>query len=156
MPEVKEGYVLHNIAGKPDADGWYTFRRVDSKRGVAIEYYAPNPLLVQVPVSEEAQAECLEAYSTTVAGEKRMCAVGAIARFSLHDLEGLFGTMKSELSEGATLDEPETIQARVMAWVPWQGNGGGRGRKVTVSASSLEGLTDEEKVQKLIDMGIIK
>ena len=142
---MKDGYVLHTIS-RVDDEGWHSFRRVDAKRGVAIDYLAKEPLQVQVPIEAEAQAECLANYSTNIGGEKVMGAVGAVARFSLHDLESLFGGMKSALSDGEALDDPETIRAQVIAWVPWSGNGRGRG-KPTYSRSAVEEMSEEEKLE---------
>ena len=143
MLDAKDGFVFHTIS-KED-DGWHTFVRRDSKRGVRIEYESELPLQVQVPVTEEAQAECLASYSTKIGGEKIQGAVGAIGRFSLHDLESLFGRLKGVLADGETLDDPDVIRAKVIAWTPWQGNGKGRA-KPTFSRSKLEELSEDEKI----------
>lgn len=151
---MKDGYVLHTIS-KADDEGWHSFTRHDKKRGVKIDYFSKEPLQVQIPVSEEEQAECLENYSTKLGGETFKGLVGAIGRFALHDLESLFGSMKGDLNDNETLDDETAIRARCMAWIPWQGSGRGS-RKPSVSKAALEGLSDAEKVQKLIELGIIK
>lgn len=135
MREAKEGFVFHTIS-KVDAEGWHTFQRVDTKRGVVVRYESDEPLQVQVPVTEETQVECLNGYGTRIGGEQFSGMVGAIGRFSLHDLESLFGSMKSDLEDGQEMTDEDAIRARVLAWIPWQGNGGRK--TITITAEEAD------------------
>ena len=143
MLEPKAGFTIHTISKMDDETGLHEFRRRDRKQGKLISYVSSEPLQVYVPTSIETLTELLESYKTSI-GEKNFTGVtGALARFSLHDLESYFGGMKSELPKDGLLDDEEEIQAQVAKWVAWQGRDTKKVAKPKASRDKLEELAGD-------------
>jgi hypothetical protein len=139
MLEPKAGFAVHTIS-REDDEGWHSFTRKDVKKGKEISYLSQEPLQVYVPVNADTQARLASSYSTKIGDETLTGIQAVVARGALHELESLFGSLKNNLPNDGTLDDPEAIQEVCAGWEAWQGSGRAAPK---VSRSKLEELKDD-------------
>jgi len=160
MSEEREGFVFHVLSKLDKESGLHIFNRVkkpdpdEGTLGKLIRYESDVPLGVWIPVDFPVQQEYVKDFSTKIGGKNLTSIEACLGRFIVHKSESIWADFKSNCPDGEVFDDADRIRKTCEEW-DGQSNGK-RGKKVVeASKSKLKSLTEAEKVEYLMEQGMI-